>query len=131
METALNKKVMQLLRGLHPVRVENPACAGTPDINYTGGWIEDKQLPKWPLPGRVVRCEHFTPQQRTWHTMRSLAGGVSYVMLQVGTTYLLFRGWDAAKELGKVDEQTLRDMALGVWERSINQKQFLELLVTE
>jgi hypothetical protein len=130
-EDSTNTRVMKALRGLHPIRVENPACAGTPDINYIGGWIENKYLASWPLPGTIVRLDHFTPQQRCWHTLRAHAGGVSYVFLQVGREYLLFRGYDAAQELGKVTQQSLREMAVGIWDGKLNDKEFRAAIVTE
>lgn len=100
-EAALNKKIMKALVGLHPIRVENPACPGTPDINAAGDiWIESKVITAWPSGG-VVRVPHFTPQQRTWHIHRFSCKGHSFVCLQVGKNIFLLDGFDAAKYLGK------------------------------
>jgi hypothetical protein len=122
---------MRALRGLHPVRVENPACAGTPDINFTNGWIENKFIARWPSdPHAVLKCPHFTPQQRVWHIQRTNAGGLTWFCLQVERTVLLFTGWDAAHSLGKAERAELETVALGVWENKLDDKRFVQL-VTE
>lgn len=127
-ESATNTRVIKALRGLDPVRVENVACAGTPDINYVGGWIENKYIDRWPVRKGIVRCDHFTPQQRVWHIRRRYAGGKSFVFLQVGRDYLLFKGEDAANHLGKVDEAELKTVALGVWIGMLDEVEFRNLL---
>jgi hypothetical protein len=100
-EADLNKKIMSALAGLHPIRVENLACPGTPDINAAGDiWIESKVIKDWPDYG-VVRVPHFTPQQRLWHIHRQRCGGNSLLCLQVSRKIFLFRGCDAAQHLGK------------------------------
>lgn len=130
-ESNLNTRIMKALRGHHPVRVENPACPGTPDINYTHGWIESKWLPRWPTFGNVVKVDHFTPQQRAWHVERSVRGGVSYVVIQISKTVLLFRGYDAAMHLGKLDETETRRMALACWENMLPPHEFVAAVVME
>lgn len=65
---ALNK------RGYDATSVENPACPGTPDVQFIGGWIELKFREKWPKRAdTTVRIEHFTPQQRVWLLRRYMA----------------------------------------------------------
>lgn len=132
LESNLNARLMKAMRGLHPVRVENPACPGTPDINYSGGWIESKILNRWPAdPQAVVKCDHFTPQQRVWHKRRAVAGGVSYVVIQIEQDVLVLRGNDAADLLGKVNRAKLLKLALAVYRRGINEQHLQSVLVTE
>ena len=54
-EAALWRRVRKGLPG-HLVRVENAVEAGTPDVNYcidgAEGWIELKQLDRWPARGK-------------------------------------------------------------------------------
>lgn len=126
-EQATNTRVMQALKGFHPIRVENPACAGTPDINFTLGWIENKHLATWPRSG-IVRVPHFSPQQRAWHIQRYHSGGRSWVFLQVGREYLLFNGHTAALYLGRVEECSLRRHAAGIWDKGLNDAEFLNTI---
>lgn len=110
------------------MRVENGACPGTPDIECTLGWIECKYLERWPSRVPIVKCEHYTPQQRVWHVKRSRAGGRVFVMIQIARDYLLFRGEVAAEHLGRVDEATLRSVALGSWHGTIDDRELIAKL---
>jgi len=100
-ETHLNERLTRALAALDPWRVENAVGPGTPDINYRGGWIESKQLPAWPKrEGTVVKVDHYTPQQRSWHMRRAKRGGNIHVAIEVAGEFFLFNGWDAAQHLG-------------------------------
>lgn len=104
--------------GLDPVRVENPVWPGTPDVNYTGGWVELKWCEQWPPRGGPLRIDHFTVQQRTWLTQRRLAGGRAFLLLKVGENeWLLFDGAVAAKVLGHVEQDKLYRACLARWTR--------------
>lgn len=92
--------------GLDPVRVENGAVGiGTPDVNITTGWIENKFARRWPPRGGALRLDHYTPKQRAWALRREKAGGKVWLLLRVDNEWLLFRGGTAALLLGK-DEGT-------------------------
>lgn len=114
-ENATNKRLKKAIGCFDPHRVENTCESGTPDVNCTIGWIEDKYLDHWPVRKGVVRCDHFTIQQRLWARTRIAYRGACWLFLQVGREYLLFRGDVAAEFLGNCDEATLRTKALGVW----------------
>jgi hypothetical protein len=90
------------MTGLDPVRIESPMRSGIPDVNYSHGWIELKQLAGWPrLTGTPVAISHFTVEQRAFLTKRVLAGGRAYLMLRVGLDdWLLFNGARAAELIG-------------------------------
>lgn len=104
--------------GLDPVRVENPVWPGTPDVNYTGGWVELKWCEQWPPRGGPLRVDHFTVQQRTWLTQRRHAGGRAFLLLKVGENeWLLFDGAVAAKVLGHVEQDKLYRACLARWTR--------------
>lgn len=104
------------LRGLDPQRIEG-ARAGTPDVNYADGWIELKQVDSWPArEDTPLRIAHYTPEQRTWHLRRSLAGGRIWVLLQVDRTVILLEGRVASEILGKVTRTELLAAATRYWE---------------
>jgi hypothetical protein len=116
-EKHMRSRVIQWLRTLNAIAVENPAQPGTPDVNYVEGWIELKKLHKWPKDGEgVVRVDHFTPQQRNWHLLRKRRGGRTHVLLQVADDWLLFDGGVAAMHLGRVSRRELERLALKHWQ---------------
>lgn len=113
----MRKKVVQLLKPLHAVSIENGAThPGTPDISYAEGWLELKALDRWPVrPDTPLRVPHFTPQQRIFLIRRCKAGGRAYVLLTVGRDWLLFNGAAAAHALGKSPKSVLYNLAIKTW----------------
>ena len=87
-ETRFSKRLRKKFDSGHDIRVENPACPGTPDINAVVNgiefWAETKQVkalpkrPETPVFTGVMRAE-----QKLWLHKRSKAGGrcciVAYV----------------------------------------------------
>lgn len=86
---------------LDPVRVENPACPGTPDVNYVDGWLELKYLPEWPKrESTKIKIKHFTAEQRLWLKRRIKADGYARILLKIGTReWVLFSGLGAIEAL--------------------------------
>lgn len=116
-EKSMWEALRPLMKGLDPMRVENLVGIGTPDVNYTRGWIELKYIGGWPVrdPDAIVKVDHFTPQQRVWIMRRALAGGRVFVFLKVGEEWLLFNGGWAARCLGRVGKEHLCRNALAHW----------------
>lgn len=106
------------LRGLDPVRVENPMVPGTPDVSIVPGWIELKYAERWPPKGGPLRIDHFTREQRAWITKRVKAGGNVWLLLKVGEhEWLLFKGLIAALYLGHEPRERLYEMVVARWTR--------------
>ena len=111
----MRQKVIQLLKKakLDPVSVENPIYPGTPDLNYTCGWLELKWLRQWPTnDASVVKLDHFTREQRAWLKRRWGKGGNVFLLLQCKMDWLLFDGETAAKYVGRKNRKSLIDISL-------------------
>lgn len=129
-EQTMRQRVVRGLRSLDAISVENSARAGTPDVNYVEGWIELKQLPRWPREeDAIVLCRHFRVGQRVWIKRRARAGGRVHVLLQVGRDWLLLPGAEAAEELGRVSRARLEEMAVRVWRGKIEMKELKRCLL--
>lgn len=116
-EHELNGRVRAALKGFDPRRVENAVGPGTPDINFTGGWIEDKWLAAWPVrSGTVVKVPKYKPEQRSWHTRRRAAGGTVWVVIEIGDErtgdVLVYDAALAAQCLGFWTKDQMLDRAL-------------------
>lgn len=93
--------------GRFPCLRRHPACA-----TYAEGWIELKVLAADKIPARVLRgdaplmtgLEHYTAQQRVWHTLMARAGGRIHLFLRVdhgdAPRFYLYEGGWAAENLG-------------------------------
>lgn len=101
-EGPTRRTVLEALRPLNGVFIENVMGSGTPDINYVEGWLELKWLKAWPVrPGTVVRLPEFTPQQRLFLLNRCRASGEARFLLRVGREWILLPGIWSALRLGK------------------------------
>jgi hypothetical protein len=128
-ESDLNKRVMAALTGFDPQRVENAVGPGTPDIEYIGGWIEDKKLEAWPKRANTpVRVPHYTTQQRAWHSCRRRAGGRVFVVIEVARDAFVFDAAHAAGGLGYWTREEMHQHAL-LHMRPWDGKRFREFVV--
>lgn len=118
-ETRFGKRFRKLVPPeAHLIRVENPACPGTPDINvcYNGieFWIELKhthELPK--RPDTPVFRGALKPEQVLWHYQRSRAKGRSYIVAEVedeGITYVI--EGKHSREFNSLSKSQLDDLNL-------------------
>lgn len=86
------------LAALHPIRVENILRSGTPDVNYSMGWIELKHHDKWPLDPiwpLVISTMTERPEQMAFLLQRWMLGGLCWLMLRVNRQIMLFPGLEA------------------------------------
>lgn len=126
-ETSMRRRVVEALRPLHAVAVENSVHPGTPDVNYAGGWIELKSLDRWPTrEDTPVRIDHFTNVQKIWIRGRTKVGGRIHVLLRVGREWLLFSGESAVVNLGVSVRSWLVEVAERTWTRTPTNEELLE-----
>ena len=65
-ESSMRQRLVAALKPLDAVPIENRLRAGTPDVNYIGGWMELKWLRSWPVRDGVISLPHYTNGQRLW-----------------------------------------------------------------
>ena len=121
-ESNMRTNLVQGLKKLDAVAVENPARPGTPDVNFIGGWIECKWLRAWPKrPGTPVKLDHpLLPSQKVWIKRRNRRGGRAWVMLQCGREWFLFKGGVACDFLGTASRHDLYRQAYYVWRTGLD-----------
>jgi hypothetical protein len=129
-ESGMRQTLIQVLRVLDAIAVENPVYPGTPDINYIDGWIECKWTRHWPAkPNTPVRLDHeLLPQQRVWLKRRRNRGGRAWVMLQHRQEWLLFDGAVAADHLGMSTRHKLIQLAVMYWPDGLNETELIKVL---
>lgn len=129
-EKDMRGRVVKWLRPLDAVSVENRVGYGHPDVNYIGGDVELKWLPRWPrnCDSSPVKIDHFTPQQRVWLKRRWRRGGSVYLLLQVRMEWLLFDGMTAAHIVGRVSRVELVERAHRHWAQGMEPKELVRCL---
>jgi hypothetical protein len=112
----MRARVTHALRPLDAIAVENAVLPGTPDVEFIGGWVELKSADRWPARAETpLRLEHFSPEQRAWLRRRCRRGGNAWLLLRVGTEWLLFPGETAAAILGTATKAELLAAARRFW----------------
>ena len=101
-ESSMRQRLVAALKPLDAVPIENRLKAGTPDVNYIGGWMELKWLRSWPVRDGVISLPHYTNGQRLWLRRRGKRGGVAMLVLQVGKNWLFF-DWEYSWYVGKTE----------------------------
>lgn len=118
----------------HATRVENPACPGTPDVNWcvrgVEGWIELKSIRKPPArPTTIVRCRHYTQEQKIWLTERKKAGGRVHLLVKIGKRYMLFSSRESFERFGSVPMGVLAKLAQATWLDRLDKQELIEELM--
>lgn len=128
-ETSMRAKVIEALRSLDAISVENAVMPGTPDVEFIGGWVELKYVPTWPKRvGTALAVPHFTPIQRAWLRRRIRRGGKAWLLLRVDRDWMLFRGDVAADILGQSSKDELLVQAEIAWSEPPSNDELLKAL---
>lgn len=128
-ESGMRQNLVKALKSLDAVPIENHMRAGTPDVNFIGGWIECKWMKFWPKGAdvRSVRFSHpLTKEQGLWARRRTLAGGVSLVVAQVSREWFFFDGLDIRLYFNKMTRPEMRERAIFRMTNGMNKKELLE-----
>lgn len=128
-ESSTRSRTIKALASLDAVAIENKVGPGTPDIEYIGGWIECKQMDRWPkVPvDKPILLKHpLSKEQRLWAIRRARAGGRTWVLLQVGNEWLLFTGPVAARYVGYATKEGLIRVAHSHWTKGLVDDELLE-----
>lgn len=129
-ERVLRQDIVALLKDLDAISVENPAYPGTPDVNFIEGWIEAKQLARWPSGEGNVLIRHFTLQQRVWLRRRWLKGGSAMMVLRVGRSWTILDGETAALYVGRCPKVTLLGLARYHWKSKPSKEEFQKAVLS-
>jgi len=115
-------------KGTHAIRVENSVGPGTPDVNICLDgrevWVELKHVHEWPARQDTLVDIGLRPDQVTWLGRRGRAGGNVWILVQVGTDYLLFWWKFAPKLYIGVPRSEMESEAVGAWSKRINMVEF-------
>lgn len=122
----MRSRVTHALRPLDAMAVENSVQPGTPDVEFIGGWIELKSLAEWPKRADTpVVVGHFNQFQRMWLTRRCKRGGRAWLVLRVGTEWLVLDGAVAAATVGTATRRELIEAAQHHWAKTPTDEQLL------
>lgn len=112
-------------------RHEDKYSVGIPDVSYAikyHGWIELKYLKSEPvLNSSIMRIKHFTPQQRNWLKTFGEKAGRCFILLQINHRYIIF-SWEVCDLIGFVTYPEHQDIAIKIWDRSINWDELTDIL---
>lgn len=114
-ESGMRQNLVKVLSSLDAVPIENKMRAGTPDVNFIGGWIECKWLKFWPVGAdkNPVRFPHpLTIEQGLWLARRWMRGGTTLVCAQVSREWFFFSGQTAKDRFGHMNRLEMREEAL-------------------
>lgn len=126
----MRRRVIQALRELDAIAVENSAYPGTPDVCYIGGWIELKEADAWPKKATTpLAMRHFTRHQRAWIRRHAEKGGAVFVLLKVGKSeWFLIDGKIAADILGSATRQEIQSASCLAFNKGLNNEELLKCL---
>lgn len=113
-------------------RHEDLSSLGVADVSFVvdgyHGWMELKIVDLWPKrPETPLRIPHLTDEQKAWLLRKGLAGGRTWLLLQVESDVLLIR-WSEVMLVGECPREDLIGFAYGHWSGKIDYSQLATLL---
>lgn len=131
-ESDMRSYLVKSLEVLDAVAIENGRLrAGTPDLNFIGGWIECKWLKTWPKGADVnpVRFQHpLTKEQGLWLARRWRRGGLALVAAKVSSEWFFFSGETARHTFDRMTRPQMREQALLWFPRGLDKERLIEWL---
>lgn len=134
-ESGLWRKMRKnLLRGRwdESTRHEDTTAAGIADVSFIcggkHGWMELKRIKEWPKrPTTIVRCDHYTPEQRNFLKRKGTHGGNCWLFAQIENDHLLF-DWERAQLFGTLNKEQTLKLANVAWIKNMDWDHFAEIL---
>jgi len=113
-------------------RHEDKFNSGIADVSFicggNHGWVELKQLDKWPVrPSTIVRCKHYTTQQRHFLKAKGEHGGNTWLFVKIGRDYLLMHH-GPAQLFGTMTSFETRFRSFGQWRNRMNWEELADIL---
>jgi hypothetical protein len=96
-------------------RHEDAYQRGIADVSFVQnglhGWMELKYRAVAPVrPSTICKINHYTDDQRIWLRHKGNAGGMTFLLLQLGRSYMLFDHVQC-QEVGRVTTSELIDLS--------------------
>jgi len=127
-EKKLRYDVVKLLEPICGSPLENiVGDGGDPDVYCVAGFVELKVAERPKKKSTRVDIA-VRPAQRLWLKKWRMSGGRAWTLTLLESTWLLHEGHWASECLGRVDEATLRENAIAVWERKPTSSELISAL---
>jgi len=125
---------------MHPywdecTRHEDKFNSGIADVSFVcggkHGWIELKQIDAWPKrDSTIVRCKHYTTQQRNFLKAKGEHGGNAWLFVKIGREYLLIH-WKRAQLFGTLNSEDTLGLAGHWWCNRMNWEELARILSSD
>jgi len=128
----MRQNLVKALRSLDAVPIENPMRAGTPDVNFIGGWIECKWMKFWPKGAETnpVRFSHpLTKEQGIWLARRWARGGTTLVCVQVSREWFFFSGETIKDHFNKMTRPQMKEQAMLYLPKGLEKERLVQWLM--
>jgi len=115
-------------------RHEDKFSGGIADLSFIQdgrhGWMELKKI-QWPKrPGTIVRCRHYTAEQRNFLKAKGRAGGNTWLFVQIGRDHLLFN-WEQAQQFGELNTEDTLELATAVWKSRMDWQELRDVIADD